>query len=481
MSQHAPVEVRSPLPPEAARALQARFGAHFHTDAALCQAHAQTLTWLPRQAPAAVLFPQVRDDICDAVRICNRYAVPLVPFGAGTSLEGQVNAPHGGLSLDLSQMDKLVELAANDLCVVVQPGMRRETLNDVLQTSGLFFPVDPGANATLGGMASTRASGTNAVRYGTMRENTLALEVVLANGAVIRTGTRARKSASGYDLTRLFVGAEGTLGIITELTLRLYPVPEAIAGGRCTFDTIARATDCVIAALANRIDLARIELLDSLCVRACNRRAHLALEEAPTLFVEFHGDLQYVAREAEKFRRIVVAAGGCAFDWATNQAERTQLWAARRDAWWAIHELFPGRQGVTTDVCVPVSRLSDCIAQAQTEISRLGLDAPIVGHVGDGNFHVLIMLDVNDRAEMARAEELIARLNQTALDMGGTCTGEHGVGQGKLAYAALEHGDAMTAMRAIKRALDPQNLLNPGKMLSLSEPWASSNVTPKRV
>jgi D-lactate dehydrogenase (cytochrome) len=455
----------SVLSSEGARALQERFGEHFKTDIAVCQAHAHTLTWLPRQAPHGVVFSQSNADVTDAIRICSRYAIPIVPFGAGTSLEGQVNAPRGGISLDLSKMDKLVELDVDDLCVVVQPGMTRLALNALLQPWGLFFPVDPGANATLGGMASTRASGTNAVRYGTMRDNTLALEVVLANGESIRTGTRARKSSSGYDLTHLFVGAEGTLGVITELTLRLYPVPEAIAGGRCTFDTVAQATGAVLAALKNRIDLARIELLDSLCVRAFNLRAKLALEEVPTLFVEFHGDLRHVEREADKFREAVISVGGSTFVWATDQEERSKLWAARHDAWWAIHDMFPGKKGVTTDVCVPISRLSDCIAQAQSDVSRLGLDAPIVGHVGDGNFHVLIMLDADDKTEVARAEELISHLNRLAIEMGGTCTGEHGVGQGKIAYAAIEHGGAVDAMRAIKHALDPKNLLNPGKML----------------
>jgi D-lactate dehydrogenase (cytochrome) len=459
--------VCSGLPADGERALRERFGEHFKTDTDACQKHAHTLTWLPLQAPNGVVFSQRKEDVIDAVRICSRWAMPVVPFGAGTSLEGQVNAPRGGISLDLSGMDKIVELAVDDLCVVVQPGLTREVLNDSLQSLGLFFPVDPGATATFGGMASTRASGTNAVRYGTMRDNTLALEVVLASGESIRTGTRARKSSSGYDLTHLFVGAEGTLGVITELTLRLYPLPETIAGGRCTFDTVARAAEAVIAALKNRVDLARIELLDSLCVRAFNRRAKLTLQEAPTLFVEFHGDLQHVEREAEKFREIVVSSG-CSFDWTTDQEERSKLWAARRDAWWAIHDMFPGKKGVTTDVCVPISRLADCIAQAQSDINRLGLDAPIVGHVGDGNFHVLIMLDVSNSAEVARAEELISRLNRMAIEMGGTCTGEHGVGQGKIAYAAIEHGGAIDAMRAIKHAFDPNNLMNPGKMFKAS-------------
>jgi len=458
----------STLPDGPARALRERFEERFQTGAAIRQAHAHNMTWLPSQPPHGVVFCRERNDVRDAILICSRFEVPIIPFGAGTSLEGQVNAPYGGVSLDLSGMCGLIELAADDMYAVIQPGITHEKLNELIRPSGLFFPVDPGANATLGGMASTRASGTNAVRYGTMRENTQALEVVLANGAVIRTGTRARKSASGYDLTRLFVGAEGTLGVITELTLRLYPIPDAVAGGRCTFDTIAQAADAVIAGLKNRVDLARIELLDSLCVRACNRYSKLALNEAPTLFVEFHGEPQYIEREAEKFRKII-SGSSRSFDWEINLEERSKLWQARHDAWWAIHEMFPGKRGVTTDVCVPISRLSDCIARAQSEVSRLGLDAPIVGHVGDGNFHVLIMLDMDDGADVAKAEELISALNQTAIDMGGTCTGEHGVGQGKIDYAAVEHGGAINAMRAIKLALDPRDLLNPGKILRRSE------------
>jgi D-lactate dehydrogenase (cytochrome) len=455
---------RSNLSPGAAKELRARFAGRFQTDRTVLQKHAHTLTWLPSQPPQGVVFAERKEDVQDVLLICNYFEIPIIPFGAGTSLEGQVNAPRGGLSLDLSKMNKMVDLAIDDMYAVVQPGMTREALNSLLQSSGLFFPVDPGASATFGGMASTRASGTNAVRYGTMRDNTLGLEVVLIDSEVIQTGTKARKSSSGYDLTHLFVGAEGTLGVITELTLRLYPVPGAIAGGRCAFETIAQAVGATQEALKNRIDLARIELLDSLCVRACKLRSNLAIDEAPTLFVEFHGDLRHVEWEAEKFRKIVANNGGCSFDWSAEQEERSKIWAARREAWWAIHQLFPGKKGVTTDVCVPISRLSDCIAQAQLDIGRLGLNAPIVGHVGDGNFHVLIMLDMENGAEIAKAEEFISRLNHLAIEMDGTCTGEHGVGQGKINYAAIEHGNSIATMSAIKRALDPKNLLNPGKM-----------------
>jgi D-lactate dehydrogenase (cytochrome) len=453
------------LPDPPARALQDRFGEDFQTQASVCEAHAHSLTWLPKQPPLGVLFCQKREDVRDAVRICATHALPLVPFGAGTSLEGQVNAPFGGICLDLSRMTKLVDVSVDDMYVVVQAGMTRDALNSRLQDSGLFFPVDPGAMATLGGMASTRASGTNAIRYGTMRENTLALEVVLASGEIIHTGSKARKSSSGYDLTRLFVGAEGTLGVITELTLRLYPIPAAIAGGRCTFQTIADATDAVVTALKNRVDLARIELLDTLCVRACKQQSGLDIDEAPTLFVEFHGEPHHVQCEAEGFRKIVASSHGRAYDWATNQEERSRLWSARRNAWWAIHSMFPGKKGVTTDVCVPISRLSECVAFAQSDIERLGLNAPIVGHVGDGNFHVLIMLDSEDAMEIAKAEELISRLNRMAIDAGGTCTGEHGVGQGKIVFAAMEHGNALPVMCGIKEVLDPKGILNPGKML----------------
>lgn len=454
---------RASLPVAAALELQEAFGMHFQTSADVTARHGHTLTWLTNEAPSGVVFAESKEDVCKVVRICSKHGVPIIPFGAGTSLEGQVNAPFGGVSLDLSKMDKLLGVAADDQYVVVQPGLTHEKLNSMIAPMKLFFSVDPGANATLGGMASTRASGTNAVRYGTMFENTLALEVVLASGEVIRVGTKARKSACGYDLTHLFVGAEGTLGIITELTLRVYPTPKVIAAGRCTFESITQATSVVIEAFKQRVDLARIELLDHLCIRACNAYSALNLDEAPTLFVEFHGDRQHVESEAERLSTLIKPLGR-SFEWTTDSAERSKLWAARHDAWWAIHHLFPGKTGVTTDVCVPISRLSDSIAEAQRAVKTLGLDGVIVGHVGDGNFHVLIMLDQSCQSEVTRAKELIAQLNASAIQMGGTCTGEHGIGQGKMDFLAVEHVSSIGAMQAIKRALDPQDLLNPGKM-----------------
>jgi D-lactate dehydrogenase (cytochrome) len=454
---------RAGLPVAAVRALRDAFGPNFDTSAEMTVRHGHTLTWLPNEAPSGVIFAENKQDVCKVVTICSEYGVAVIPFGAGTSLEGQVNAPFGGVSLDLSRMDKLITVAADDQYVITEPGLRHEKLNSLIAPMGLFFSVDPGANATLGGMASTRASGTNAVRYGTMFENTLALEVVLANGEVIRTGTKARKSACGYDLTHLFVGSEGTLGIITELTLRVYPIPKVIAGGRCTFENITKATSVVIEAFKQRIDLARIELLDHLCIRACNAYSGLSLDEAPTLFVEFHGSREHVEHEAERFRALVTSVGR-SFEWTTDAAERAKLWSARHDAWWAIHHLFPGKSGVTTDVCVPISKLSDAIAEAQKAITTLSLDAVIVGHVGDGNFHVLIMLDPGCQSDLRKTKELIAQLNTSAIQMDGTCTGEHGIGQGKMDALAIEHSSALGTMQAIKRALDPKGLLNPGKL-----------------
>src|ERR1041384_2494119 len=459
---------RTGLPAAALRALRDAFGTNFDTSPEVTARHGHTLTWLANEPPSAVVFAENTQDVCKVVRVCSEYGVPLIPFGAGTSLEGQVNAPLGGVSLDLSRMNKLIAVASDDQYVITQAGLTHEKLNSLIAPMGLFFSVDPGADATLGGMASTRASGTNAVRYGTMLHNTLALEVVLISGDVIRIGTKARKSACGYDLTHLFVGSEGTLGIITELTLRVYPIPKVIAAGRCTFESIAGATSVVIEALKERIDLARIELLDNLCIRACNAYSGLELEEAPTLFVEFHGDREHVKNEAERFSALITTLGRH-FEWTTDSAERLKLWAARHDAWWAIHHLFPGKTGVTTDVCVPISRLSEAIAEAQQAIKTLGLDAVIVGHVGDGNFHVLVMLEPGGESDITRTKELIVQLNTSAIQMGGTCTGEHGIGQGKIDALAAEHPSAIGAMQAIKRALDPNGLLNPGKLFPANE------------
>jgi D-lactate dehydrogenase (cytochrome) len=446
-------------------ALRERLGDRVSTAGSVRDQHSSSLTWLPAQPPDAVVFAESRADVVTTVRLCGEHGVPVIPFGAGTSLEGQVNAPYGGVSIDLSRMDAILSIDADDLTATVQPGLTRTALNRALRDHGLFFSVDPGADASLGGMASTRASGTNTVRYGTMRENTLALEVVLANGAVVRAGTRARKSAAGYDLARLFVGAEGTLGVITELTVRLFPQPERIASGACAFESVDDAVRAVIDAGRLGLEVARIELVDRTTVRACNAYSGLDLPDRPHLFVEVHGDDTTVRDRAEQFGRLAGEYGATGFAWSTEEQERSRLWKARHDAWWAIHALFPGRRGIPTDACVPVSRLAGCIAETQADIAASGVDAAVVGHVGDGNFHLLIMIDPADEDMVARARALTERLNHRAVALGGTCTGEHGVGQGKAAMMAVEHGAAVEAMRAIKAALDPAGIMNPGKIM----------------
>ena len=454
-----------PDPAPALAALAPLFGERLATGAAIRAQHAATTTWLPPEPPDAVAFPQTTEEVAQAVQVCAAHGLPVIAFGTGTSLEGHVNAPRGGLCLDLSRMDRVLQVHAEDFDAVVQPGVTREALNRHLRDRGLFFPIDPGANASLGGMAATRASGTNAVRYGTMRDNVLALEVVLADGRVIRTGTRARKSSAGYDLTRLFVGSEGTLGIITELTLRLHGIPEAMASARCSFPTVHAAAEAVVATIQMGLPVARIELLDALTVRAVNAHAGIGLPETPLLLLEFHGSTAGVAEQADTFRQIADTTGGTAFEAVTRPEDRTRLWKARHDAYWAILGLRPGARNVTTDVCVPISRLADAVEAARAEAERLRLVAPILGHAGDGNFHVGLMVDEGDADEVARAHAFIGWLNDTALAMGGTCTGEHGVGQGKRPYLAKEAGEGLAVMAAVKAALDPVGLLNPGKIL----------------
>jgi D-lactate dehydrogenase (cytochrome) len=451
---------------EAIAALAGRFGARLSTSAALREQHGHTLTWIANQPPDAVVFVQSEAEVQEVVRIAAAHRVPIVPFGAGTSLEGHLNAPLGGISVDLAGMDAVVAVHAEDLDVVVQPGIRRKALNDRLRDTGLFFPIDPGADATLGGMAATRASGTNAVRYGTMKDAVLALRVVGADGEVITTSRRAKKSATGYDLTRLYVGSEGTLGIITELTIRLSGIPEAIAGGICPFGSVQAAADAVILTIQSGIPVARIELLDEVQVRACNAYSKLDLPETPLLLVEFHGSGSGVAEQSARFGEIAAELGGGPFTWATKAEERTRLWAARHDAYWAGLALRPGAKTFSTDVCVPISRLAECIAETKADIAASGIVGPIVGHVGDGNFHVLPLFDPDDAAEVAKVRAFAGRLVDRALAMEGTASGEHGVGQGKAKYLAAEHGaPALAAMAAIKRALDPENLFNPGKIL----------------
>jgi D-lactate dehydrogenase (cytochrome) len=447
--------------------LAAQFGNRMVTSQAVLEQHAHTTTWIPNQPPDAVVFPQNTDDVAQVVRLCAAERVPVIPFGAGTSLEGQVNAPRGGISLDFRDMNRILAVHAEDLDCVIEPGVTRKQLNEYLRDQGLFFPIDPGADASLGGMASTRASGTNAVRYGTMKDNVLALKVVLANGEVMTTGRRARKSSAGYDLTRLMVGAEGTLGVITELTLKLSGIPEAISAGVCPFPSVEAACNATIMTIQSGIPVARIELLDELQVRAQNAYSKLTMPEQPLLLLEFHGSEAGVAEQAERFGEIARELGGGPFEWATRAEDRTRLWQARHDAYWAQCALRPGSKALASDVCVPISRLAECVTETQRDIAASQLIGPIVGHVGDGNFHVGILVDLDDKAEVRRVELFLERLVERALAMDGTCTGEHGVGQGKMKYLKAERGEAaLDSMRAIKHALDPLDIMNPGKIVA---------------
>ncbi len=445
--------------------LKQRFGERFSTGDSIRAQHAHTTTYLPAQLPDGVVFADNAAEVAETVKVCAEHHVPVIAFGTGTSLEGHVNAPMGGISIDVTRMNRVVAVHAEDLDCVIEPGVTREQLNAHLRDTGLFFPIDPGANASLGGMAATRASGTNAVRYGTMRENVLALEVVTASGEIIRTGSRAKKSSAGYDLTRLFVGSEGTLGIITQLTLKLSGIPQAISGGVCPFPSVDDATRAVIETIQVGIPVARIEFINALGMKALNAYSKLDYPESPALFLEFHGSDASVAEQAELFGEIASGHGGGPFLWTSVAEERAKLWKARHDAYWAGLALRPGCGGLSTDVCVPISRLADCIAETEADIAASGLLAPIVGHVGDGNFHVLVLMDMKSSAEIAAAEAFVERLNARAIAMDGTCTGEHGIGQGKRSFLEREHGHAVNMMRAVKAALDPENIMNPGKIL----------------
>ncbi|MCC6869214.1 MAG: FAD-binding protein [Burkholderiales bacterium] len=414
--------------------------------------------------PDVVVYPHSNEEVAGIVRLCHAARVPVIAFGVGTSLEGHVAALYGGVCIDLSEMSKVLQVNADDLDCRVQAGVTREQLNAELKGTGLFFPIDPGANATLGGMASTRASGTNAVRYGTMRENVLGLTVVTADGRIVRTGGRARKSSAGYDLTRLFVGAEGTLGIITEIQLRLYGVPEAISAAVCQFPDLKTAVGTVIAAMQVGIPVARIELLDALQMEACIRYSKLEGYEAkPTLLFEFHGSEAGVREQAEVMQQLAAEHGGSAFQWATQAEDRSRLWKARHNAYYAALALSPGRQAFSTDACVPISRLADCLLETRAELDREGVIATIVGHVGDGNFHVLLLFDPASKTERAKAEAIARSVSLRAIRMGGTCTGEHGIGIHKLDALVAEYGEAVELMQAIKHALDPLDIMNPGK------------------
>jgi D-lactate dehydrogenase (cytochrome) len=462
---------RVPRPPASAAALAAlgeMFGPRFSAGLAIRAQHCNSTTWVEGQPPDAVVFPRSEAEVQAIVRICAANAVPVIPFGVGTSLEGQVNAPYGGISIDFREMNQVLSVHPEDLDCVVEPGVTRKQLNEYLRDQGVFFPIDPGADASIGGMAATRASGTNAVRYGTMKDNVLALRAVLGNGEVLTTARRARKSASGYDLTRLLVGSEGTLAVITEITLRLFGIPEAIAGGVCPFPSVEAACQATIATIQSGIPVARIELLDALQVKAVNAYSKLALPERPMLCVEFHGSEGGVAEQSERFGAIAADCGGGPFEWATRAEDRSRLWQARHDAYWSALGLRPGAKAIASDVCVPISRLAECVVATQEDIAASRLVAPIVGHVGDGNFHLSLLVDMDDGDEVARADGLLERLVERALAMNGTCTGEHGVGQGKMKYLAAEHGDsALAVMRAVKQALDPQNIMNPGKIVTL--------------
>lgn len=418
--------------------------------------------------PDVVVFPRSNEEVAAIVRLCHLSRVPVIAFGVGTSLEGHVAALYGGVCLDLSQMNRVLEVNAEDLDCRVQAGVTREQLNAELKGTGLFFPIDPGANATIGGMASTRASGTNAVRYGTMRENVMGLTVVTADGRVIGTGGRARKSSAGYDLTRLFVGAEGTLGVITEIRLRLYGVPEAIAAAVCQYPDLAGAVNTVIAAMQTGIPMARIELLDDAQMDACIRYSKLeGYKPLPTLFFEFHGSEAGVREQSAAMQVISDEFGGSEFQWATLAEDRTRLWKARHAAYYATLALKPGKTAIATDACVPISRLADCILETKADIEKSGLTVTIVGHVGDGNFHLVVLYEPSDGDQRARADALARAVSMRAIAMGGTCTGEHGIGWHKLDLLAQEHGEAVDLMRSIKRALDPHGIMNPGKTVPL--------------
>ncbi len=445
--------------------LKQRFGDRFHTGQAIREQHGHTTTYIENQPPDAVVFPQSVEEISEIVKTCATHKVPVIPYGTGTSLEGHVNAPAGGISVDVAEMNQILAVNASDLDCVVQPGVTREDLNTYLRDQGLFFPIDPGANASLGGMTATRASGTNAVRYGTMKDNVIALQVVMPDGEVIRTAQRAKKSSAGYDLTRLMVGSEGTLGLITEITLRLQGIPEAISAASCSFPTVDAACRAVMMTIQYGVPVARIELLDETCVKAINAYSKLSLPETPLLLLEFHGSDAGVKEQAETFGGIAEDFGGEKFVMTTSTEERNAMWKARHDLYWAVMQIRPGSKGIATDVCVPISRLAECVTAAQAKATQLDLLSPIVGHVGDGNFHCSLLVDMKDADELTRADEFIGWLNELAISMDGTCTGEHGIGQGKRPYLQKELGSATKVMAAIKAALDPAGIMNPGKIL----------------
>ena len=456
------------VPPALIEALKARFGANCSTAMAVREQHGRDESSFEVPPPAAVVFAESTADVADAVRLASEHHVPVIPFGVGSSLEGHLLAVQGGISIDVGRMNKVLSINAEDLTVTVQAGVTRKQLNEEVKSTGLFFPIDPGADATIGGMSATRASGTNAVRYGTMRENVLGLEVVTASGEVIRTGTRAKKSSAGYDLTRLMVGSEGTLGVITEVTVRLYPLPEAISAAICSFPSIEAAVRSVIQTIQLGVPIARVQLIDHNTVRMVNAHSKLNLREEPMLLMEFHGSPAGVKEQAETVQEIATEFGGNAFEWAVTPEERTRLWTARHNAYFAAIQSKPGCRAISTDTCVPISRLADCLLDSVKEADESGLPYFLVGHVGDGNFHFGYLIDPNSPEERATAERLNVALVSRALSLEGTCTGEHGVGLHKMDFLVTEAGaGAVDMMRTIKRALDPKNIMNPGKIFSV--------------
>lgn len=458
--------LRRAIPAGFLDALGARFGDRFSTAHAVCEHHGRDESPYPPMLPDGVVFALSTEEVSWVARHCHEHSVPLIPYGVGSSLEGHLLAIHGGISLDLSGMNKMVSVHAEDFTATVQAGVTRKQLNDEIRNTGLFFPIDPGADASLGGMAATRASGTNAVRYGTMRENVMSLKVVTADGRIIETANRARKSSAGYDLTRIFVGSEGTLGIITEVTIRLYPQPEAISAAICNFDTLQAAVQSVIEIIQMGVPVARVEFMDAWAVKATNAYSKLSLKESPLLLFEFHGSPAGVKEQAEIVQGITRDNGGMDFEWAEQPEDRSRLWTARHNAYFAGLQLRPGCRASTTDVCVPISRLAECVSDTAAELDQASFPYTIVGHVGDGNFHVLMLLDADNPQEWEESERLNQRLVDRAIQMEGTCTGEHGVGLHKMEFMLAEHGrDALDLMASLKKAFDPHNILNPGKII----------------
>lgn len=455
-----------PLPETLRAQLADRFGNRFSQGESIRLQHGRDESVHDPELPDGVVFAESTEDVSDAVRLCASHDTPIIAYGAGSSVEGHLLAVHGGISLDLSGLNQVHSIHAEDLDATVQAGVTRKQLNDALKGTGLFFPIDPGADASLGGMAATRASGTNAVRYGTMRDNVMAMTVVLADGRIIRCGSRAKKSSAGYDLTRLLVGSEGTLGIITELTVRLYPIPEAISAAVCSFPSVDAAVNTVIQTIQIGIPVARIELLDPLTITAVNRHSKTTLPERPTLFFEFHGSSASVEEQAQFVQEIASEVGGEHFEWATRPEDRSRLWQARHDAYFACLQMKPGCKAFPTDVCVPISRLAECIQETNRDMAQVSIPIMLFGHVGDGNFHLVVLVDPDNAKDMKEAEWINERVVERALSMEGTCTGEHGIGLGKKKFMLREHGEgAIDVMRALKTALDPNNLLNPGKIL----------------